>query len=116
MGLSNTRGEAAEDLAVAYLELIGCRVRARNVRIGGVEVDVLVNEGRDTVVVEVKYRSRSDFGGAAAAIDAIKRERLLRAASALLGRGEPSVRIDVVTVELAPGEAWVRHHRGAVTA
>ena len=116
MGLSHMRGEAAEDLAVAYLELIGCRVRARNVKIGGVEVDVLVSEGRDTVVVEVKYRSRSDYGGAAAAIDAAKRERLRRAASALLWQGEPLVRIDVVTVEIAPGEASVRHYRSAVTA
>lgn len=116
MGLTNTRGRAGEALAVAYLELVGCRVRERNARIGGVEVDALVEDGRETVVVEVKLRSRADYGGAAAAVDGAKRARLLRAAAALLGRGHERVRIDVVTVDLSPEGANVRHHRGAVTA
>ena len=76
----------------------------------------MVDEGRETVLVEVTFRSRADYGGAAAAIDAAKRLRLLRAASALVGNGAPRVRIDVVTVDLAPDEARVRHYRGAVTA
>jgi len=116
MGITNRRGAAAEALAVAYLELIGCHVRERNARIGGVEVDALVNEGRDTVLVEVKLRSHPDFGGAAAAIDTFKRRRLLRAAAVLIGHGHPHVRIDVVAVDLGAGEARVRHYRAAVTA
>ena len=114
MGLPNMRGRAGESLALAYLELIGCRVRERNPHIGGVEVDALVEDGADTVVVEVKLRSRSDFGGAAAAVDGTKRQRLLRAASVLLDRGEPRVRIDVVTVDLTGDGAELRHYRSAV--
>ena len=34
MSLTNARGRAGEALAVAYLELVGCRVRERNTRIG----------------------------------------------------------------------------------
>jgi putative endonuclease len=114
MGLPNRRGRAGEALALAYLELVGCRVRERNARIAGVEVDALVEDGPDTVLVEVKLRSRGDFGGAAAAVDAAKRGRLLRAASALVGRGHPAVRIDVVTVDLVAEGAELRHHRSAV--
>jgi len=115
MSLTNARGRAGEALAVAYLELVGCRVRERNTRIGGVEVDALVEDGRETVVVEVKLRSHAGYGGAAAAVDRFKRARLLRAAAVLLGRGHDRVRIDVVTVDLVPDGASVRHHRGAVT-
>lgn len=114
MGLPNVRGRAGESLAVAYLELIGCRVRERNPRIGGVEVDALVEDGADTVLVEVKLRTRPDYGGAVAALDRVKRDRLLRAASALVGRGHARVRIDVVTVDLEGEGAAVRHYRSAV--
>jgi len=114
MGLPNVRGRAGESLAMAYLELVGCRVRERNPRIGGVEVDALVEDGPDTVVVEVKLRTRSDYGGAVGALDAAKRDRLLRAASALLGRGCERVRIDVVTVDLTEEGAALRHYRSAV--
>jgi putative endonuclease len=116
MGLASTHGRAAEALAVAYLELTGLRVLDRNLRLGGVEVDVLAAEGRDHVVVEVKYRARSDYGGSAGAIDASKRARLLRAAAALVARGHAGVRIDVVAIERVDGGLDVRHYRGAVEA
>jgi putative endonuclease len=114
VALHNVRGRAGESLAMAYLELVGCRIQERNARIGGVEVDALVEEGPDTVLVEVKLRSRSDYGGAASALDAGKRARLLRAASALIGRGVQRVRIDVVTIDLTEEGAALRHYRSAV--
>jgi putative endonuclease len=116
MGIAGERGHAAEIIAAAYFELAGLRVTAHNVRLGGVEVDVLATEGGTQVVVEVKFRNRSDYGGAAAAVDRWKRDRLLRAAAALVAKGHADVRIDVVLVELTAGGAEVRHERGAVTA
>jgi putative endonuclease len=77
-------------------------------------VDALVEDGPDTVLVEVKLRSRADYGGAAAALDRVKRQRLLRAASALLARGCERIRIDVITVDLMEDGAALRHYRGAV--
>jgi putative endonuclease len=115
MGVANMRGRAGEALAIAYLELAGCRVIARNLRLGGVEVDALAIDGPSQVVVEVKYRGRSDYGGAAAAVDAAKRVRLVRAARALQLAGTRRVRIDVVAVDLSPEGATVRHIRNAVT-
>jgi len=115
MGITQMRGWAGEALAIAYLELAGCRVLARNLRLGGVEVDVVVGDGAAQVVVEVKLRARGDYGGAAAAIDRGKRVRLMRAARALEQRGACLVRIDVVAVDLSPEGATVRHYRNAVT-
>jgi len=115
MSVARRRGMAAETLAIAYLELTGCRVIARNLRLAGVEVDALVRDGEAQVVVEVKCRGRTDYGGAAAAIDVSKRARLVRAAHALQANGARRVRIDVVAVDVSIDGATLRHYRSAVT-
>jgi len=115
MGTTQARGRAGEALAMAYLELAGCRVLEHNLKLAGVEVDAVVDDGSAQVVVEVKVRGRSDYGGAAAAIDHAKRARLVRAARALEQRGARRVRIDVVAVDITPEGATVRHYRNAVT-
>src|SRR5262245_42495062 len=115
MGVTQHHGRAGESLAAAYLELAGCTIHAHNVRLAGVEVDLIVHDGPAQVIVEVKVRGRSDFGGAAEAIDHAKRARLVRAARALEQHGARRVRIDVVTIDLDPEGAAVRHYRNAVT-
>jgi putative endonuclease len=115
MGLTQTHGRAGEALAAAYLELAGCTIRARNVRLAGVEVDLIMRDGGTDVIVEVKFRGRRDYGGAAAAIDHMKRARLVRAAHALEQEGSRRVRIDVVAIDLSAEGAAVRHYRSAVT-
>jgi putative endonuclease len=115
MGLAQDRGRAGEALAAAYLELMGCRCVARNTRLGGVEVDLVVDDGPSRVLVEVRLRTRADFGGAAATVDRAKRARLLRAAGALSQLGVAHPRIDVVTVDLLEDGVRLTHHRNAVT-
>jgi putative endonuclease len=115
MGLAQHRGRAGEDLAVAYLQLIGMRTAARNVRLGGVEVDVVADDGATRVLVEVRLRTRGDFGGAAATVDRRKRERLVRAARALEQQGRTRIRVDVVAVDLDEGGARLTHYRNAIT-
>jgi putative endonuclease len=114
MGIARDRGRAAEALVASYLELIGCEIVARNIRLDEVEVDLVVREGTTQVLVEVKYRTRSDYGGAAQAVDGRKRARLVRAARALQRRGAEPVRVDVVAVELSPDGANLRHYRNVV--
>jgi putative endonuclease len=115
MGLARSRGSAAEALAAAYLALVGCEVVQRNARRAGVEVDLVALDGRCQVLVEVKCRARSDYGGAAEAVDHAKRARLLRAARTMVSEGGGPVRIDVVAIDLHAEGATVRHYRNAVT-
>ena len=115
MGAAQDRGRAGEALAAAYMELIGCRLVARNALLGGVEVDLVVDDGPVRVLVEVRVRARADFGGAAATVDTLKRRRLVRAARALEQQGLPRVRVDVIAVDLVAGGAAIGHHRNAVT-
>ncbi len=115
MGFAQERGRAGEALAAAYLELVGCHRVARNVRLGGVEVDLVVDDGASRVLVEVRLRSRGDYGGAAATLDRTKRERLVRAARALEQQGVLHPRVDVVAIDLCATGATITHHRNAIT-
>jgi len=113
-------GAAGEAAAARHLEASGHRVIARNVRAGGVELDLVVTKGRTIAFVEVKTRRSLRAGTPEEAVDARKRARLVRGAQAFLrehgGRGR-SVRFDVVSV--MPGECGrleARHRPGAFDA
>src|SRR5262245_53745895 len=115
MGLAQWRGRAGEALAAAYLELVGCRIVARNARLGGVEVDLVADDGATRVLVEVRLRTRADYGGAAATVDAAKRARLARAAGALAAESHRPVRVDVLAVDVSPDGARLTHYRSALS-
>jgi putative endonuclease len=94
-------GAAAEALAADYLAARGLEVVVRNYRCRGGEIDLIAHD-RDTVVfVEVRLRSSSRFGGAAASITAAKQRRLKRAAGHYLASlgAEPPCRFDAVLLD-----------------
>jgi putative endonuclease len=94
-------------VAAAHLTRRGCRVVARNLRVGRSEIDLLIRDGRAFVVVEVKTRRRGD---PATRFDEAKIRALRRAVARLR---LPAARIDLVTVELGDGTATVIWRRGA---
>lgn len=73
-------GAAAEALAARHLEQHGLTIIARNVRCRGGEVDLIADDGRSLVFVEVRLRKNGRFGGAAASITASKQQRVILAA------------------------------------
>ena len=108
-------GAEGERRAAAHLEARGYRIDARNVRAGGVEID-LVARRRDLVVfVEVKTRRSARHGAGAEAVGWRKRRRLVAGARAWLaahGRHARRARFDVIewTVEMgSPGHDPVWH-------
>lgn len=105
------RGAAAEDLAAAYLGARGVRILARNYRLKGGEIDLVGELGGTLLFVEVRLRSRSDFGGAAASVTRSKQRRLMLAAHHYLQRhGERPCRFDCVLMDrLDPARIeWLR--------
>jgi putative endonuclease len=110
-------GRRAELLACEFLQGHGLELLVRNYRRRLGELDLVLRDGATLVIVEVRTRSRAEFGGAAESIDGLKRRRIVRAAQQLLQRrGElarmPS-RFDVVVVhDIAsdkPRLEWIRH-------
>lgn len=73
------RGNAAEDLAAEYLKVRGLQVLARNVRFRCGELDLVCLDGDVLVVVEVRQRGRTDFGGALASVTWRKQRKIIRA-------------------------------------
>ena len=109
---TKARGDAGEDEALAFLQARGLRLLQRNYRTpgrGGGEIDLIMQSPDGTVVfVEVRKRSRSDFGGAAATIGAVKQRRIVFAARHYLMRQvvTPPCRFDVVLLE-PQGLQWL---------
>ena len=113
-------GAAGEDAAAAHLERQGYRILERNVRAGGVEIDLIACRRGLVVIVEVKARRSRRYGSAADAVDARKRARLARGAAAWLRaarRPARQVRFDVITCEPDATGAWqLAHWEGAFEA
>ena len=98
-------GQQGEKLACRFLRKKGYKVLYRNFRgrTGG-EIDIVCREKDTLVFVEVKTRTREDFGRPFAAVDREKRKRIARGALAwlrLLDYPDILFRFDVVEVILA---------------
>lgn len=111
-------GLRAEDAAAAYLQGQGAQILLRNYRCRCGELDIVAQVGAsELAIVEVRTRSSNAFGGAAASVDAGKRQRLIRAASRLLQqRSELArlrVRFDVIVISDPYGDraqiTWIKH-------
>jgi len=107
-------GRRAEWVALLLLLAKGYRLRHRNWRGAGGELDLVMQRGGEIVFVEVKARSGDLYGGAAGAFDRRKREVLVRVSAAYLSRHglwERPCRYDLVTIDRAGGLLpWrVRH-------
>jgi putative endonuclease len=81
---TSARGRAGERRVAWHYRLRGYRILARNVRAGGVELDLIVRRGRRLVFCEVKLKDGPRFGDPLDAVDEWKRERLRRGAEAWL--------------------------------
>jgi putative endonuclease len=94
-------GQAAEDRALAYLQQHGLTLRQRNFRCKGGEIDLIMQQQRALVFVEVRKRADTRHGGAAASVTAAKQARLIIAAQVYLQRFAmpPACRFDVVAID-----------------
>ncbi len=111
--VENDHGRVGEDLAHRYLRRHGCTVVARNYRTpsGSGEIDLVVWHGTTLVFVEVKTRSRTDFGAPEDAVDEDKQMRLQRAAWDYARRANVDwrrTRFDIVSVHLGELNRWNR--------
>lgn len=101
-GSARKRGQWAEELAADTLKDRGLQPLTNNYRCRWGEIDLIMRDAQTVVFVEVRFRSRTDFGDGAESIDARKRRRLVAAAQHFLQHnpalGDSACRFDVVSV------------------
>ena len=108
----NTRGAQAENLAAQFLQHRGLKLLQQNYRCRFGEIDLILQDGDALVFAEVRLRSRGDFGGAAASINAAKQAKLVRTAQHYLATlaHTPPCRFDAVLLQAADGSGieWIK--------
>ena len=108
-----TRGAQAEQHAAQYLQRQGLQLLQQNYRCRYGEIDLILQDGNTLVFAEVRLRSRSDFGGAAASINASKQIKLIRTAQHYLATLAhiPPCRFDAVLLQTTDDSniEWLRN-------
>ena len=104
-------GQSAESHAERYLKTQGLTLVARNWRCRFGEIDLIMLDGSTRVFVEVRLRSRNDFGGAAASVTAAKQKKLIAAARQYLTtlKTLPPCRFDVVALTGNAAPDWIKN-------
>ncbi len=109
-------GAVGEELAAQFLFQKGYRILARNLKTQYGEIDIVATDGSTTVIVEVKTKSGTSFGGPAEMVTKHKQQKLRLLA--YLYAGEHSLadyRIDVIAIDLPPhGQPSIEHLISAV--
>ena len=101
MSAGSLRGKEGERAAAELLKAQGYRILARNYRTRWGEIDLIAEDGRTLVFVEVKARRDDRFGGPGAAITPAKQARIARLAQQYLAwrrLGDRLCRFDVVMI------------------
>lgn len=109
--LKSLLGQSAEARAEAFLKTQGLKLVARNWRCRFGEIDLVMQDGTTLVFIEVRLRSRSDFGGAAASVTPAKQKKLLAAARQYLAalKTLPPCRFDVIALDRDTAPEWIRN-------
>lgn len=119
MSRTAERGRQKEKLAAKWLSARGLKLVESNVRYRCGEIDLVMDDGEALVFVEVRYRSRSDFGGAVASVTATKQARMLRAIQAYVaahpGTERRILRADVLAVSAGDRIEWIKNAVEATT-
>lgn len=101
-GRSAEVGKSGEDAAAGYLTTRNYTIIARNYRIRGGEIDIICKKADEIVFVEVKTRSRTDYGYPEQGVDYRKGRFISRAMREYVRRmrlpGEVYLRFDILAL------------------
>jgi putative endonuclease len=108
--LKQLLGKFAENRAEKLLADAGLAILHRNYRCRQGEIDLIARDGDTLVFVEVRSRSRKDFGSAAESITPAKQRRIIAAARHYLAAlpRMPACRFDAVTLDAGGEPVWIR--------
>lgn len=101
---SRSAGKRGEELACRFLKKDKYKILEKNYRARQGEIDIIAEDrGGVLCFIEVKARSRADYGSAVEAVTPSKQKKLLATAFNYLESkkiGSKDMRFDIVTVDL----------------
>ncbi|MEM7009433.1 MAG: YraN family protein [Thermodesulfobacteriota bacterium] len=110
---TNTKaaGRRGEDLACKCLKKDKYKILEKNYRVRQGEIDIIAEDKNKVLCfVEVKARSRTDYGSAIEAVTYAKQKKLLAAAFVYIEEMKiksKDMRFDIVSVDLNSGETEI---------
>ena len=106
-----SQGAQAERLACSFLERHGLRLIERNYRCRRGEIDLIMQDERQLVFVEVRYRQSHAYGGPLASIDNKKKSRLIACALHYLQASDQqaAARFDVIGISADNRIDWIQN-------
>lgn len=115
MSLRSEQGRLAEDQALGYLQQAGLKLIDRNFHSRYGEIDLIMEDGRTLVFVEVRYRASNRYGSAAESVNLRKQSRLVLTAASFLKekRLDRPTRFDVAALSPGPDGMSVTWIKGA---
>lgn len=101
-------GANGEEIAVRFLKNRGYRILERNYRTRLGEIDIIAEQGRDLVFIEVKTRSATRYGSPLESVTVPKQRKLSRVAQEYVSKRDcrnRSARFDVVGIQAKKSDA-----------
>lgn len=96
-------GQLAEKKALAYLINKGLKLVTQNYRCRLGEIDLIMRDGAYLVIIEVRQRSQTDYGGGIGSITSAKQKKIMRATSHYLmtynQQDRFPIRFDVLSID-----------------
>lgn len=112
---NKSTGNQGEDVAAEFLEDKGYKILDRNLHLICGEIDILAEDKKTLIIVEVKTVRGSGFG---AAVDLVryKKQKKLRQLALALTQQYPSrhIRVDAIGVDLSQEPPKIEHIISAV--
>ncbi len=100
------QGQIAEDEACQFLQKQGLKLIEKNYRCRTGEIDLIMQGKEALVFVEVRYRTKNNYGSALDSVDQNKIQKLISAASHYVSIHLP-MRFDVVGFDASLKPNWI---------
>jgi len=117
MAEHNDLGKAGEALALTALLQKGYTLKEKNYRFSKAEIDLIMDDGKDLVFVEVKTRQTAEIGEPYLAVTRGKQRQLIKAAHHYIVSKDLDVnaRFDVVSIVHNSYRTSIEHIEDAFT-
>lgn len=119
MSLNTTQiGKRGEQIAVEYLQALGCQILETNWRFSRAEVDIIASHSGILLFVEVKSRSYTTFGEPEAFVTPYKERLYFDASNAYMEQinYDGEIRFDIISIVFGKQTHQVKYFKDAFFA